>query len=304
VCGEALVDLVPVGSSGGFVYELHAGGSPLNVAIGLSRLGQDTALLGAVSDDFLGRFLRTHLERNGVDSTYLAIVSHPTALALVHHTASGEPEFSFYGENSADRWLTPESVPAAFPPSVAAIHCGSISLARSPTAETIENLIRREATARVVTVDPNIRPSMIQDRQQYLRRIEAVVARAGIVKASRSDLGWLFPGRTVEKAALTLLGWGAGVVVVTCGAEGSLGLTREGWASAEAIPVSVVDTVGAGDAFTSGLLAHLAQSGLLTPSGLQTLSLSNLLDAMKLGAKVAALTCQRRGADLPVREEV
>ncbi len=273
VAGEALIDMTPARCGAGTGYLPHPGGSPYNVAIGLGRLDVPVAFLGRISTDALGRLLRRHLEASQVSLRYLVDAEEATTLAFVH-MGDGEPEYSFYSERTADRMLLPEHLPAI--PGDAAMHFGSISLALEPGASTLEGLMRRESRRRLLSLDPNVRPSLITDRDAYLRRLEGWVSLADLVKVSQADLAWLHPHQPPEAVASR-------------------------WLELE---VTVVDTVGAGDAFTSAALAWLHHQGALGRGGLEALDAAKLEVLLAYANGIAAQTCTRPGADPPRTQEV
>src|SRR3954447_1710030 len=194
VCGEALIDLTPTVHDGTEAFVPRLGGSPFNIAIGLARLGAPASFLGRFGDDFFGAQLRERLAAAGVDLTHAVTRPALTTLARVHLVDGGEPEFAFYAERSADRLLAPDDLPTAFGDDVDALHFGSISLVLEPGATTLEGLLRREHAKRVITLDPNVRPGLIADREAFRSRLEAQVALTDVVKVSRADLDWLYPG--------------------------------------------------------------------------------------------------------------
>jgi fructokinase len=304
ICGEALIDftLARVGKAEG--YRAHPGGSPYNVAVGLGRLEVRVAFLGRISQDFFGERLRQNLRDNGVDVRYVREGREPSTLAFVHAPKGAEPQFAFYGEGTADRRLRPEDVPAAFPADVHALHFGSISLVLEPAATTLEGVMRREHGRHLVSLDPNVRPGLIADRDAYRARLEGWVRAADVVKVSRADLSWLYPEDPVERIAERWKGLGPALVVVTLGREGAEGWGNAGMCRVPGMRVRVVDTVGAGDAFTSGLLAWVYRSDRLTRGGVERLSTDELAAALGYANRVAALTCTRAGADPPRRAEV
>ncbi len=304
ICGEALVDFTPARCGDAEGYLPRPGGSPYNVAIGLARLEVPAAFLGRISHDAFGRRLRGHLAASGVDLRYLRAGREPTTLAFVHAAGGGEPEFSFYGEGAADRHLLPEHLPPAFPPDVAALHFGSLSLVLEPGASTLCSLLHREHGGRLISLDPNIRPGLIPDPAAHRRRLLELIARADVVKVSRADLTWLCSGEAAEHAAMRWKAMGPALVVVTLGPEGALALGAAGTIRVPGASVDVVDTVGAGDAFTAGLLAWLHHRGRLTRDGLRRLSPDDLAAALRYANRVAAMTCTRAGADPPRRKEV
>lgn len=304
VCGEALVDFTPALCGEGQAYLPHPGGSPYNVAVALGRLDAPVAFLGRISRDSFGRLLRQHLAASRVNLTYLREGPEPTTLAFVHMAEGTEPEFAFYGEGTADRQVHPEDLPASFPEDVAALHCGSLSLVLEPIATALDGLMRRECRKRVISLDPNVRPALIRDREAYRRRLEGWIACADLIKLSRADLSWLYPGDPIDRAADRWRGMGAAVVVVTLGENGAEGFGSAGAVRVPGIAVRVVDAIGAGDAFTAGLLAWLSRSSRLTRGDLERLSVGELTSALDYANRVAALTSTRAGAEPPYRDEV
>lgn len=305
VCGEALIDLVPRAFGADTAYVPVPGGSPFNVAVGLGRLEVPVGFLGRMSRDAFGRRLRAHLAANGVDVAHCPEGAELSTLAVVHLAPGEEPEFAFYGDGTADVAFLPAQLPATLPDDVTALHFGSISLVREPSASTYEGLMEREHGRRLISLDPNVRPGLIADRDAYARRLEHWVGLADLVKVSRADLAWLYPDLAPEAAADRWLALGPALVVVTLGADGALGVTAGGVrGSAPGHRITVADTVGAGDACMSGLLAWLETHGRLTRAGLQALTADELAAALGQGTLVAALTCTRTGAEPPTRAEL
>jgi fructokinase len=304
VCGEALIDLVPVSAGDEPAYVARAGGSSFNVAMGLGRLEAPVGFLGRVSTDHFGRMLRSRLEADGVDCRFVQEGDEPTTLAVVHLEAGSEPVFAFYGEGTADRMFSVEDLPADFPDEVTALHLGSISLVREPGASAFEAVMRREHGRRVLSLDPNVRSSLVGERSAYLARLEGWVSLADVVKVSRADLAWLYPGAALEAVAAAWLDRGPGLVVVTKGHDGSVGVTAGGRVEVAGTPVVVSDTVGAGDAFTSGLLAWLHAAGRLERTRIRAIPAEALRECLAFANRAAAITCTRAGAQPPTRSEM
>ena len=297
VAGEALVDLTPARCGDGTGYLPRPGGSPYNVAIGLGRLDVPVGYLGRLSTDTFGRLLREHLQASQVSLTYVLDAEEATTLAFVHLSDDEEPEYAFYTEGTAGRVLLPEHLPPV--PEGAAMHFGSFSLALEPGASTLEGLMRRESRRRLLCLDPNVRPGLVADRDDYLRRLEGLVRLADLVKVSRADLAWLYPGQAPEAVASRWLGFGPPLVLVTLGKGGAAAFGAAAHASAATPPVTVVDTVGAGDAFTSAALAWLHRHDALDRRGLETLGAAALEALLAFANGIAADTCTRPGADPP-----
>ncbi|MCW2903835.1 MAG: scrK [Streptosporangiaceae bacterium] len=304
VCGEALVDLTPTVCDGTAAYVPRPGGSPFNVAIGVARLEVPAAFLGRLSQDFFGRILRERLLAEGVDLTYLSEGPERTALAFVHVTAHEEPEYSFYVEDTAERMLGVKDLPTEFPDEVSSIHFGSLSLVLEPGASTLEALMQREHGRRVISLDPNVRPSLIPAPDDFRERLHRWISLADVVKVSRADLSWLYPGEPVSGVARRWLTLGPSLVVVTMGPDGCLGMTASESVRLPGRKVEIVDTVGAGDSFMSALLARLHASMRMTPSLIEGLSRAELRDVLDNAVRASALTCTRAGAEPPSRAEL
>ena len=299
VAGDALIDLTPTTTVRGILaYEPHPGGSCLNVAVGLGRLGVPIAFLARLSSDAFGQMLRTQLADSGVQPSYFVDTDDLTTLAAVH-LRGGQATYSFHAQRAADRGLLPEHLASL--PDEAALHTGSIALMLEPVASTLEWLLRREAGRRVISLDPNVRPGLIADRVAYLDRFEGWLRLIDIMKVSEEDLAWLYPRRSQDDV---VAGWhaaGIPLILVTHGEHGAVASTPLGSVSVEAPRVAVGDTVGAGDAFMSGALAHLHERHLLTRDGLRSLDAAGLAELLDAACLVAADTCTRAGADPPRR---
>jgi fructokinase len=306
-CGEALVDFVALPSSepragGGRAFLELLGGSPYNVARGVGRLGSPAGFAGAISTDFFGDELVAGLADCGVTLDRVQRLDRPTTLSFVRLDGGG-PSYAFYSAESADRHFSAD--PDVLLAGLGALHVGSNSLVLEPAATAFERLAAAAAArGALVSLDPNVRPRLVADRRSYLERLDRLVRIAGIVKLSDEDLDFIEPGAAPGGAAERLLGAGAALVVVTSGAGGARAWTASGTASVVAPEVDVVDTIGAGDGFTAGLLARLDEHGRLSRAAIAALSPGDLDALLRFAAAVAATVCTRRGADMPTREEV
>jgi fructokinase len=307
VCGEALVDVF-LGQASGHALpaEAVAGGSPYNVAIGLARLGQLSAFFGGIARDRIGDFLFDILEREGVETRFAPRKDVYTTLSVVAQGRDGQPRYTFYGAGAADRIVEPADLPASLPDEVAAITFGSYSMAVDPVGETQLMLAERERGRRVVSVDPNLRPTIIGSLEAWDRRFSRFLRCATIVKASEEDIEIAYSGqRSTADAAKAWLDAGPSVVVVTRGGDGAVAFTKGG--EPLALPgrkVEVIDTVGAGDTFHAALLAALAERGRLSPAGIAGLDRGTLGDVIAYAILASSITCTRRGADLPTAADV
>ena len=303
VCGEALIDLV-LRANGPNDPVPTPGGSPYNVAIGLARLGVETGYLGKISTDAHGRMLRAHLAESGVDLRFAVETARRTTTAGVRLKYGEEPEFVFDIENTADRSLLVSELPERLPDSLQAVHFGSYSLVLEPGASALVRFMEAAGSTCVITLDPNVRPFLIPARTAYRGGFERWCAMSDMVKLSTADLDYIDPGGDETRWVASLLAAGTALVVVTRGPRGATGYTARFRVDAPGEQVSVVDTIGAGDAFMSGLLAALCDAGPLTKDRLRLLSISEVECALRFATKVAAITCQKRGADPPTRAEL
>ncbi len=304
VCGEALLDIFCEGdASGGLALDARVGGSPFNVALGLARLGQPVAIFTAVSRDMLGARLMRALDAEGVDTAMVVRSDAPSTLALVGLDEQGAPSYAFYGEGGADRQIGLDTL-AALPSGWAAIHLGSFATVVAPIAATLRALVEREHGHALIAYDPNVRLNVEPALAPWRDMLAWMLPRCDLLKISAEDLQLLRPGSTAVAFAQDALAAGVKLVVVTRGGEGALGWTAGQHVAIDPVPVCVVDTVGAGDSFQAALLARLAEGGRLSAAGLASLDAAALRDLLGCAARAAAITCSRRGADLPRRAEL
>jgi len=297
--GEALIDLI--GEDG--VLRPLPGGGPFNSAVALGRLEVPVAFLGRLSHDRFGKLLEERLSESGVDGRYLLHGPAPTTLSVVQPTADGGHEFVFYLEGTSYADLAPADLPE-LGPEVLAVCAGTLALATDPPAGAIEALLERESGRRLIVVDPNVRPAVFGDRDDYLRRFERWAAFAPVIKLSDADAEWLYPGLAAEELLDGILARGARLVVLTRGADGALAKTASARAEVASPAVEVVDTVGAGDAFIAGLLRWLWSNGRLDAESVGALGSDELQEAIGLAAAVGALQCSRAGATPPTLAEL
>jgi fructokinase len=304
VCGEALMDVFAAGDTAtGMALDARVGGSPFNAAVGLARLAQPVAFFSAVSRDFLGERLMRALVAEGVNTSAVKRSDAPTTLGLVGLDADRVPSYSFYGEGCADRQLSPDAL-EALPQAVSAIHLGSYAAVVEPTASTLRALVEREHARTLVAYDPNIRLNVEPNLARWRNMLEWMLPRTQLLKISEEDLQLMLPGTSCDAFAANALHHGVKLLVVTRGAEGSVAWTPQAHASVPSVEVEVIDTVGAGDTFQAALLTWLAEHGSLSASALKSLSGAQLESALGFAARAAAITCSRRGADMPRRSEL
>ena len=304
VAGEALIDLV-VGTSG--EVDARPGGGPYNAARTMARLGAATTFLGRLADDGFGRLLRDRLTEEDVVLGVPEWSAKPSTLAVAAVDQVGAAAYSFYLNGTAAADLGYETLRKSLPADVTAVHVGTLGLVMEPVGAAIERLVLADVSAdALVLLDPNCRPGAVADHDGYRRRIAAITQRADIVKASVEDLAYLYPGVSAEEAALAVLDAGPSLVLVTDGPRPARAFLP-GSVLAEEVPsVTVVDTIGAGDAFGGGFLAWWTAHGLgKADLGLPAPARDALVGkALHAATAVAALTCARPGADPPTLSEL
>jgi fructokinase len=310
VClGEILIDFLPIEREGEVTgFTLHPGGGPYNVAVGLARLGQPTAFVSKLGDDFFGRRLRKAVRAEGIADAWLPTAAgRSSTLAFVAHE-HGEPTFTFYGDGAADTTLTPPELPSDLLDHARLLHFGGISLLRGSmpaAALAAAEMLRGRA---LVSLDPNVRPKLIRSAAAYRNTLTRAIAACDVLKVSAADTAWLAPNVDVLDYAAAQLTAGPALVLVTRGGAG-VTVLRQGDVGIERVDVpgfdvAVVDTVGAGDSFSAGVLAALAARNIFDRAALLALPRSELEAVLRYGAAVAAINCTRPGADPPRTAEV
>ncbi|MBZ9990496.1 carbohydrate kinase [Mesorhizobium sp. BH1-1-5] len=302
-CGEALIDMLPrTTTEGEAAFAPYVGGAVFNSAIALGRLGAPAGFFSGLSSDLFGGQFREALGASKVSSTYAHTSPRPTTLAFVRLT-NGQATYTFYDENTAGRMLTIEDLPK-LGTEIEAMLFGAISLISEPAGSAYEEFMRREHGSRVMMLDPNIRPNFIPDKAKHLRRIREMMAMADIVKLSDEDLKWFDEAGSHENVVRNWLDRGPKLIVVTHGSEGAVGYSKAHKVTVMPRKVKVIDTVGAGDTFNAGILASLHEQGLLTKAAIGDLQQDAIRKALELGAKAAAVTVSRAGANPPWRHEI
>jgi fructokinase len=293
VIGEALIDIV---QRDGRVQGEHVGGSPLNVAVGLGRLDRDVDFLTHIADDERGRRIVAYVEASGVRLAPGSInaARTPTAAATIDDNGAATYTFDIDWQLSG----TPEVAP----PLIA--HTGSIAGFLDPGCLATAALLDAYRLAATISFDPNVRPALIDDRDQAIARIDRLVEKADVVKASDEDLHWIDPTRTPEQIATAWQSLGPSIVAVTMGGHGAFAVCAAGTVHVEARHVQVIDTVGAGDSFMTGLIDALWSLNLLGADKrkeLARIGVDTLDGVLRTATLASAITVSRAGADLPDR---
>lgn len=301
VVGEALIDLIQDAEGR---YLPTPGGAPANVAIALTRLGEDVRFFGRLGADRFGSIVGENLRRNGVSLDHCVLAPQPTSLAIANRGPEGSSEYSFYLEGTADwQWTPPELLRLGT--GERAVHIGSLAAAVEPGASLIAARVEEifAAGKTLISFDLNLRPSLGLDRAAERARVSRLIAASHLVRASASDLRWLYPDSPAEEIAAA---WSRGrPVALTRGVEGAT-LYR-----ASAAPISlpsysttVADTVAAGDTFVAAMLHRLLSGGGTGPAAILRQGPTEWREHLRFAITAASLACQFPGANPPMLGEV
>jgi fructokinase len=303
-CGDALIDFLPVKSVDGRDAAVPvAGGSCLNIAVGMARLGAPAGFAGGISTDLFGRMIADHAIASQVELRYAVRSEHQTTLAFVR-TVAGEPQYAFYDEATASRNWIYRRGSIAFD-EIEAIHVGSTTLANEIGAAQALAMIDDADASVTISFDPNCRPNLVKRKARYVEQMDAFAAAADIVRMSDVDFEFLYGGSDYAGRATSLIEAGASLVVITRGIKGAQAWHQKaGMVEVEAPTVDVVDTIGAGDSFQAALLFALREIGRIGTGALVQMSSDELGRALSFATICAAFTCGRAGADPPRRADV
>jgi fructokinase len=303
-CGDALIDFVPEKAADGRdAFVPVVGGSCLNIAVAMARLGAPTGFVGGVSTDMFGEMIAAHLSASVVDLRYVERAPRETTLAFVRFV-DGEPHYAFYDETTACRLWSYRAGAIPFP-AIDALHVGSVPLVNEPSSGNFLALFQAAKGLTTLSFDPNCRPSLVSDKAAYAARMAEFASLADVIRLSDMDFDFLFGGDDFDDRAARWLNEGAKLVVVTRGGEGVVAWHRTaGKVAVPAPKVDVVDTIGAGDTFQAGMLVALKEAGRLDLDALARLTAEELGGALAFGARAAAITCSRAGANPPWRREM
>lgn len=293
IAGEALIDIIvdPQGQVTSVV-----GGAPLNTARTIARLGVTASFLGGVSQDAFGGRIMRLLEEDGVQYALGARVQAPTTLAIAELDDHGAATYRFLLEGTSAGAVTPELARQHVGDDCSILHVGTLGLVLQPLADAMRDVVAASPADRIVMVDPNCRPSVMGESSVFRNTFDAVLPRADIIKVSGDDLDFLYPRMQHIDAARELRQQSDGVVLLTDGSKAVHVLVGDDEHVLDVPRVPVVDTVGAGDSFSGGFLAHWVRHGrsrgdLADPTA--------VAEAARFGIAVAGITCQRPGADPP-----
>ncbi len=301
-CGDILVDLFnqATDSTGKVALQGHVGGSPFNVAVGLSRLGNEAGFLCKNSTDFIGQQISAYIRDNDIRPDWVLPSELNSTLAMIKTNPDGSANYAFYTDNTADLSMTVDDLPESFPDSLDLLHFASYSTAVGDTSKALQALAKREAGKRIISYDPNLRPTVEPDVDIWRETFTVFSSAADFVKASDEDIETLLgKGTSLESFAADTIAGGATVVVVTEGSQGATIYSADGRQyRSRPLKIKVADTVGAGDTFQAASLHWLKANGCMQAGKLDVAD-ADLQQGVDFAAVAAAITCSRHGADLP-----
>jgi len=294
VCGEVVIDLIPDGTE----RKAVVGGGPANTAKALSKLGITTQFIDGISTDKYGQMALKELQKDGVLLDFVKFSDKPTCLATVSLNSKGGATYEFVIDDTATFDFSHYWLPDAADKKPLLLHIGTLVTAIEPAASVLFEWAKKVALVAPIVFDPNIRPAVMSDREQYVKQVERWVSISNAVKVSDDDIYWLYPGQDLDQVAKRWLGMGPELIVVTFGDKGLAGYRENSKISIDAKKVVVADTVGAGDTVGAILVEAIIEDGL---DKLTNERLSLMLDR---AARAASITVSRTGALPPGRDEI
>ena len=294
VCGEVLIDLIPDCTE----RKAVVGGGPANTAKALAKLGITTQFIDGISTDKYGQMALSELQKDGVLLDFVKFSDKPTCLAIVSLNSNGGATYEFVIDDTATFDFDRSWLPNAADKKPLLLHIGTLVTAIEPAASVLFEWAKKVAKVAPIVFDPNIRPAVMSDRQQYVRQVERWVSLSNAVKVSDDDIYWLYPGQDLDQVAKRWLEMGLELIVVTFGDKGLAGYRDDSKISVDAKKVVVADTVGAGDTVGAILVEAIIEDGL---DKLTNERLSLMLDR---AVRAAAITVSRTGALPPGRDEI
>jgi fructokinase len=294
VCGEVVIDLIPDGTE----RKAVVGGGPANTAKALSKLGIPTQFIDGISTDKYGQMALGELQKDGVLLDFVKFSDKPTCLAIVSLNSKGGATYEFVIDDTATFDFSHSWLPDALDKKPLLLHIGTLVTAIEPAASVLFEWAKKVALVAPIVFDPNIRPAVMSDRNEYVKQVERWVSISNAVKVSDDDIYWLYPGHDLDKVTKRWLEMGPELIVVTFGDKGLAGYRENSKISVDAKKVIVADTVGAGDTVGAILVEAIIEDGL---GKLTNERLSLMLDR---AARAAAITVSRSGALPPGRDEI
>lgn len=300
--GEALIDFV---GQKELIFEGFPGGSPMNTSIAISRLGVPCQFLGRISNDMFGCRLIDHLQENSVGTDMVLRTDDSTTLSFVQKQTDGQARYGFFSNNTADRNLPGKELNKINLPKEAKIlHFGSISLSMEPCGSSISEFLLHNCEDLMLSFDPNIRPSLVPDRNKYISRFQEICKITSVIKLSNEDMEWIFPNLNTDEAIDYLLESGIALIALTTGKTGAWMINKTNKSLSPIYDLPVSDTIGAGDTFHGALLSYLHNKDWLDRKTLEELTEDKLREIGDYANIAAGINCSRSGANPPASTEM
>ncbi len=300
--GEALIDFI---SQKDLTFEGFPGGSPMNTSVAISRLGVPCQFLGRISTDMFGNRLIDHLKKNSVGTDMVLRTDDSTTLSFVQKQADGQAQYGFFANGTADRNLPKEELNKInLPTETRIIHFGSISLSMEPCGSTISEFLLNTPKNLLLSFDPNIRPSLVPNRDKYMERFKKLCKISSILKLSDEDLLWLYPELETDTAIDILLELGVSLIALTTGKTGASLINKNNRVISPLFDLPVADTIGAGDTFHGAMLSYLYKQNWMDRNTLNNLTKDQLNTIGNYANKAAGINCSRSGANPPTEMEM
>jgi fructokinase len=306
--GESLIDMVSFATENGEVqYTPHVGGSILNSAIALGRLGANAYYCGAISNDTFGGLIEDCIRESRVQEDFIIKTNRPTTLAYADLDDQGIAKYTFVDEHSAGRLIDKDSLNPLINKikSAKALLVGGISLQSEPCGTSWQWLIEQTAGSCSIYFDANIRPDFIKDKDKYLERFEQLIRKVDVIKISEEDYSYLYGEQDFAKVSSVWLESGVKLILLTLGDKGVKAIYSDGKEISVGIePVKAIDTIAAGDSFNAGLLFDLDKQKMLDQEKLASIETSTLKKALTFANQVASFTVTQKGANPPWLHQV
>jgi len=300
--GEALIDFI---SRKDLEFTGFPGGSPFNTSVAIARLGIPVQYLGRVSRDLFGSQLMDHLAKNKVGTDLVIRTDQSSTLSFVKKQEDGSAEYAFFANHTADKfWQADELADLFLPEDAKIIHFGSISLSQEPCGSVLSDFLIDRCSGFFLSFDPNIRPSLVPDREVYMKRFESLCRVCRVVKLSDEDLQWLYPGTSAGSGVQKILDLGTALVALTEGKKGARLVTAKHSVLSPLFDLPVADTIGAGDTFHGAMLSWFHLRGLFSREAIANLGPSDLAELGDFANKAAGINCSRSGANPPSMKEM
>ena len=303
VAGENLIDSIAYKNSKN-IFKTFVGGSTLNTALALGRLNSNVHFFSRISNDFFGKMIVDHLKKNNVNVNLSQRTNDQTTIAFVSNKK--KPEFIFYSKDTAFKNMKSFNLSNSIQNKIKLSHFSSISLALKPSANTLLKLIKylKKNTKSVISIDPNIRPGVIENKKWYLKRFKDFLFYGDIIKMSDEDYKYITKKSYKNQISSWIKKYNITLFILTLGDKGAILFTKKYYIKIKAKKIYTKDTVGAGDSFIAGVIFILEKFKKLDLNSMDKLKKENWVNCIEFASVVASKNCSREGCDPPFIKEV